>query len=148
MPNLMGMTYDEAAGLLSSLGLVIGRVIQEVRPANAFRPGTVLDQNPPPETPVAVGTTVDLVVSRTAGQETTLSGSGRVKRATVSVTVPQGPPEQMVSITVIDAQGAREVYRQAHAPGDRVVRQVQGVGDRLKVRVNLDGELVKEETIE
>ncbi|MGE5508738.1 MAG: Stk1 family PASTA domain-containing Ser/Thr kinase [Chitinophagales bacterium] len=148
MPNLMGMSYDEATALLSSLGLTVGRVIQEVRPANAFRPGTVLDQNPAPETPVTSGTAVDLVVSRAPGQETALPGAARVKRATVTVTVPPGPPEQVVSITVIDAQGSREVYRQTHAPADRVVRQVQGVGDRLKVRVYLDGVLAKEETME
>jgi serine/threonine-protein kinase len=91
---------------------------------------------------------VDLVVSKAGGPDAALHGTPRVKKATVNVTVPQGPSEQVVSILVIDAQGSREVYRQVHAPGDRIARPVQGVGDRIHVRVYLDGTLLKEETIE
>lgn len=148
VPNLVGMNYDEAADQITALGLTVGRVIQEVRPVNAFRPGTVLDQNPPPDTGARPGDPVDLVVSRAAGTGATTNHIVRVKRATVSVTVPPGPPEQVVSIVVSDTQGTREVYRQAHAPGDRISRSVQGVGDRIQVRVYLDGTLLKEETLE
>ncbi|HHW14201.1 MAG TPA: protein kinase [Firmicutes bacterium] len=150
VPNLIGMAYDQAVNELGAAGLVVGRVITEPRPVNAFQPGTVIDQNPPPDTAVSPGTGVDLVVTEVPGA----AGAGgpaaaaRVKRATVTVTVPPGPNEQTVSIVLIDAQGTREVYRQVHAPGDVVTRVVQGVGDRLRVRVYLDGTLLKEETIQ
>lgn len=148
VPNLVGMDYEQAVTQLNEAGLVVGRVIQEVRPANAFRPGTVLDQNPAPDTPIGLGSAVDLVVSRTTTAEGAPTGNGRVKRATVSLTVPAGPAEQVVSIVVVDSVGSREVYRQVHVPGDRVVRNVQGLGDRVRVRVFLDGSLLKEESIE
>ncbi len=147
VPNLIGMGYDEAVAQITAAGLLVGRVIEEVRPANAFRPGTVLDQNPPPDTAANPGDPVDLVVSRTIG-EGLAPGAGRLKQATVSLSVPAGPAEQVVSIVVIDAQGSREVYRRVHAPGDRIVRDVQGVGTRIRVRVYLDGTLLKEETVE
>lgn len=148
VPNLIGMDYDQAVVQLGEAGLVVGRVVQEVRPANAFRPGTVLDQNPPPDTSIGLGGAVDLVVSRTAAAEGVPPAGGGVKRATVSITVPPGPAEQMVSIVVLDSLGSHEVYRQAHAPGDRVVRSVQGVGERVRVRVFLDGSLLEEDTLE
>lgn len=147
VPNLIGMTYEEAVAQITATGLLVGRVIEEVRPANAFRPGTVLDQNPAPDTAASPGDTVDLVVSRTVG-EGLAEGAGRLKRATVSLVVPPGPSEQVVSIVVIDAQGSREVYRRSHAPGDSIVRDVQGVGTRIRIRVYLDGVLLKEDTIE
>jgi serine/threonine-protein kinase len=147
VPNLIGLDYDQAMAHLLAAGLAVGRVIEEVRPANAFRPGTVLDQNPAPDTAASPGEKVDLVVSRAAG-EGPAQGVGRLKRATVSLAVPPGPAEQVVSLVVIDTQGSREVYRRIHAPGDRVVREVEGVGIRMRVRVYLDGALLKEETIE
>lgn len=150
VPNLMGMAYDQAVNELAGAGLVVGRVITEQRPVNAFQPGTVVDQNPPPDTAVSPGTGVDLVVTEGPGAAgpSGVAPVGGVKRATVTLTVPPGPSEQTVSIVLIDSQGTREVYRQMHAPGDVVSRPVQGVGDRLRVRVYLDGNLLKEETIE
>lgn len=148
VPNFVGMTYDDAVSQLAAVGLRLGRVIQEPRPVNVFRPGTVLDQNPAPDTAAAPDTPVDLVVSRAGASDSAAQGPGRIRRATVNVTVPPGPADQVVSIIVIDALGSREVYRQLHNPGDRISRSVQGVGERLRVRVYLDGALLKEETVE
>jgi serine/threonine-protein kinase len=140
--------------------LVIGRVIQETQPAEAFKPGTVIDQHPSPDMAVPPGSAVDFVVARAPGVSSTIPGSAsatppttsgrpvRIKRADVSVVVPPGPPEQVVSITVLDSRGSREVYRQTHVPGDRVLRTVEGIGDRVRVRVFIDGVLNRDQLIE
>ncbi|MCB2223725.1 MAG: Stk1 family PASTA domain-containing Ser/Thr kinase [Actinobacteria bacterium] len=61
MPNLLDLTLDEARSILSSSGLVLGKIEFEV---SAVVPAdTVLSQDPLPGVVVEAGTVVDLVVS-------------------------------------------------------------------------------------
>ncbi len=61
LPNLGGLSLEEAEARLRELGLVLGR---EVRTEAEAPLGTVLATAPPPGTPVPPGTRVDLLLSQ------------------------------------------------------------------------------------
>lgn len=70
LPNLVGMRYEEALALLSSLRLNLGSVVYKADgPASAS--GTIFNQQPSPRSAdsVAVGSSVDLFVQGQAPQE-------------------------------------------------------------------------------
>ena len=69
-----------------------------------------------------------------------------VKRAEVQILVPPGPVKQLVQIILIDDYPAREVYSKVHAPGERIVRVVEGHGFVVKLQVYIDGVMYKEQT--
>ena len=51
----------------------------------------------------------------------------------------QPGPDQEVVILVIDDFGAREVYRETHKGGSRIVRTVQGRGEAARLQVYIGG---------
>jgi beta-lactam-binding protein with PASTA domain/tRNA A-37 threonylcarbamoyl transferase component Bud32 len=60
VPDLTGLTLDQAKSALDARGLIPGAITT----APSLQPtGTVIDQSPPPNTPVARGSTVDIVLS-------------------------------------------------------------------------------------
>ncbi len=60
VPDLTGMTQDEARAALEARGLNLGNVTTAPSPQLT---GTVIDQNPAPGTPVSKGSSVDIVLS-------------------------------------------------------------------------------------
>ena len=60
VPNVVGEQQDEAEAIIREAGLEVGDVTPLADPAE---PGTVISQNPLPDTEVARGSPVDLVVS-------------------------------------------------------------------------------------
>jgi eukaryotic-like serine/threonine-protein kinase len=63
VPNVIGQSLEEARELLTAVGFVVGTVTTDDTSDRGA--GTVLVSDPPAETPVAQGTTVDLVVAGT-----------------------------------------------------------------------------------
>ena len=66
VPNLRGLTLDEAGSRLAELGLQIGKTYAE-EPTAGTVPGTIIDQNPPPGTVVEPGSSVDFVYAEKEG---------------------------------------------------------------------------------
>lgn len=62
VPNLIGLTVEEARAALEEVGLAIGTSMR--RTSSAGRPGTIIQQNPGPSTLAAPGTPVDVTVAR------------------------------------------------------------------------------------
>lgn len=62
MPALVGLAEEEALLLLDSLGLAVGEVVTRFR--FGFNQGEVLEHFPPPDSLVAEGTEVRLVIGR------------------------------------------------------------------------------------
>ena len=62
MPALAGLAEEEALVLLDSLGLMVGEI--ETRFRFGFNQGEVLEHFPPPDSLVAEGTEVRLVIGR------------------------------------------------------------------------------------
>jgi eukaryotic-like serine/threonine-protein kinase len=61
VPRVIGDTVDDAISALQQAGFVIGTSIE--KPDDTRKEGTVLDQDPPPNTQAAKGSTVTLTVS-------------------------------------------------------------------------------------
>lgn len=212
VPDLSGMTVEQARQRLKDLGLVVGKITQgsvEGKPDN-----TIVAQSPSGDSKVSKGTTVDLVVNKPqtkkvkmpdvvgmtlkdarqvlgsnnigvnqisgsvdekaivteqsvkAGEEVNegsslnlatelkdskkkedskQSSSNRTK-GTVDVTVPSGSKNQELKIVVKDDEGSTVIYDDTNKPGDRIVKNVSGVGN-VRIEVYLNGALVQDTTL-
>jgi hypothetical protein len=69
------------------------------------------------------------------------------KAARVTINVGKGPLIQPVEIEVIDEEGRKTAYKGEHVPGDTVQRVVVGKGDRVTIRIYVNGRLVREELL-
>ncbi|MGI6611468.1 MAG: Stk1 family PASTA domain-containing Ser/Thr kinase [Limnochordia bacterium] len=148
VPNLRGLTPDEAKSRLGSLGLKTGKTYTE-EPTAGVVPGSIIDQNPPPGTMVEVGSSVDFAYADKEGLLTggflRLPGTPRdtsINRD-VSILVPEGPDTEVVVI-VVDDFGTREVHSETASGGATLVVPVKARGDKPVVRVYMDGKLVRE----
>lgn len=141
VPDVRGLTADEARQRLRRLGLVEGIVHGEPHPSAP--PNSVIDQNPPPGEEVETGYTYSLIYAvapeRDARDVVIQEDVGdRYWEARVTVNVPEGPARQVV-ILVTDDWGPREVYRQTQRGGSRFVQSLNVRGDQARVQVWFDG---------
>ncbi len=146
VPDLKRMEEERAKKLLTSLGLVVGDVAYVVDKEIPF--GQVIAQSPPANSRVAKGTTVYLKVSIGPPlQEAAPPSPVETKKAIVRFTVPQGAENRHIVIEVEDDLGTHTVYDEYHKPGDILNQEVEGTGQKIIVRVYIDDQLAKEETI-
>ena len=145
LPDFKGQDFEAVKARLGELGLVLGNSWPEN--STVYRAGQIIEQNPSAGTEVQPGWKIDFVYSQ--GQpkpgplpETTQelreqpqwTHENLWKTLEVTVNVPNGPDQEVV-ILVIDDFGAREVYRETHKGGSRVVRTVQGRGEGAQLQV-------------
>ena len=62
IPSLVGLSLDEARNVLLSAGLSLGSITE--KESSAFDPGIILSQTPPADSAVALGSLVDIGVTR------------------------------------------------------------------------------------
>jgi hypothetical protein len=67
----------------------------------------------------------------------------RLREASVQVTVPPGPDQEVV-VVVIDALGAREAYRGIHPGESSITRHVRGYGEDARIQVYVDNFKISE----
>ena len=67
----------------------------------------------------------------------------RLREASVQVTVPPGPDQEVV-VVVIDALGAREAYRGIHPGESSITRHVRGYGEDARIQVYVDNLKISE----
>lgn len=70
MPDLTGMTLDQAKSRLKSLGLVVGKITTASE--DGKEDGVILMQSPPGDSKVTKGTTVDVTVNRVKSKKVEL----------------------------------------------------------------------------
>lgn len=146
VPNVLDLPADEAQQRITSEGL-IPRVIAKTY-SEIVAEGHVVGQQPPHGYRLPKGSVVQLVVSSgrpPQPREPELKPG--YKGARISVNVGKGQLLQTVEIEVIDEDGKRIVYKGDHVPGDIVTRTVVGKGDKVVVRVYVNGRLVREEIL-
>lgn len=146
VPNVLDLPADEAQQRIASEGL-IPRVIAKTY-SEIVAEGHVVGQQPPHGYRLPKGSVVQLVVSSgrpPQPREPELKPG--YKGARISVNVGKGQLLQTVEIEVIDEDGKRIVYKGDHVPGDIVTRTVVGKGDKVVVRVYVNGRLVREEIL-
>lgn len=111
VPDLRGLSLDDAKKELDRLGLALGEVVRATEQSAEYFAGTVMDQEPKAGTPALAGDAVRLTISR---------GPGPPARTAIieRVTIPNDGQKHRVRILVSDAKGKnREVYNRMHDPG-------------------------------
>ncbi len=168
VPNLQGEPLEDAKARVRRLGLVIGNVWSDID--RSLPSWAVISQNPSPGARVPQDSAVDFVynswgtgqpvqkppegifnaseddgpdVFDPEGDKASGVGANDMREASVQVTIPPGP-EQEVVVVVIDALGAREVYRGNHAGETTVTRHVRGYGGDARIQVYIDNFKVSE----
>lgn len=160
LPDFRGQEYSQVVQeRLTELGLILGNSWPEY--STVYREGQVIEQNPSPGTEVQAGWKIDFVYSQGQARPTPQSpnqeqGQSQTQQPTlpsetpqwthenlwktleVTIDIPNGPNQEVV-ILVIDDFGAREIYREVHKGGTRVVRTVQGRGKDAKLQVYMGG---------
>lgn len=145
LPDFKGQDFEVVKTQLSNLGLLLGNSWPEN--STVYRAGEVIEQNPGAGTEVQQGWKIDFVYSQGQPKAAPSPQPGKElreepewthenlwKTLEVTVNVPNGPDQEVV-ILVIDDFGAREVYRETHKGGTRVVRTVQGRGEGAQLQV-------------
>ena len=149
LPDFRGQNFELVKAQIAELGLPLGNSWPEY--STIYRPGEVVEQNPAPGTQVQPGYSIDFVYSQGTASQTPEPHTPADPREepqwthenlwkTVEVTIDVQPgADQEVVILVIDDFGAREVYRDTHKGGSRIVRTVQGRGQDAKIQVYIGG---------
>lgn len=127
MPNLIGLTLEEAQKQIQDSKLVLGEVTK--KDSSDYYADQVIDQDTKPEVMVDEGTTVNLVVSK---------GPGPVPQTQiVEFPLPQESDYYKVVIIQHDARGNKKIYDQLHAAGDTVNLMVNYYGNAsLEIQLN------------
>lgn len=137
IPNLIGLTVEDARQKLAALGCVLADAIPSV-PSAEFPAGRIVRQEPGPGTPAREGMVVSVAVSAGPGPQP--------RHAKVEVFVPQDGKNHAVRMVVRDLSGEHEAYAGMHGPGDRVERMIQYLG-QATLLVYVDGKLVRQEAL-
>lgn len=136
MPDLRGMTLDEAKKKLEEARLGVGDVgnVQ----SEFYSSGQVADQSAAPASSILQGQKVNLVVSKGPGPG--------VQYAVVNVAVPDDGEKHRIRIEVVDSRGTHEEYNNLHDPGDKLRERIPFYGSGT-VNVYRDGQLIEEKSV-
>ncbi len=128
VPNVVGMSLEAARAELEKAKLKLSSdITQEESTEYVF--GTVVRQEPPPETQLQEGDEVRVVLSK---------GPGPVaKTAAVKIEIPNDGLTHKVKIVVQDVTGERTAYEAEHNPGEKFTRLVTYYNSG-KIRVFID----------
>lgn len=142
VPSLIGMTLKDARDALSSLEISLASIN-----GSTDESSIVTDQSVAAGKDIEQGGSIVLTTKATkASEEKKSESSGNRTRGTVDVTVPAGSNHQEVKIVVKDDEGSTVVYDDVNRAGDRIVREVSGVGD-VRIKVYLNGALVQDQAL-
>ncbi|HHV44654.1 MAG TPA: Stk1 family PASTA domain-containing Ser/Thr kinase [Firmicutes bacterium] len=175
VPDLRRLSLDQAEQELLQRGLAMGNrfpdfsddvpegliIDQNPRPEAEVPQGTTVDvvySHGPrmrPETKAEIPDTVEPPPASkeeaesepeeppTAPVEPTPDG---LKRATITIRVPDGPPQEVLVLVVDDTKvGIRQVMQELVDGGETIVREAVGYGPEVRVQVYVGGWLILEE---
>jgi len=149
LPDFRGQDFEVVKARIRELGLPLGNSWPEH--STIYQEGQVVEQNPAPGTMVQEGWSIDFVYSQgmtpstpepqipaDPRDEPQWTHENLWKTQDVILDIQPGPDQEVV-ILVIDDFGAREVYRETHKGGSRVVRTIQGRGQNARIQVYIGG---------
>ena len=142
--DFSGMNLADAEALLAVSGLAKGRVAEEVR--EGVPAGIIVSQTPEPGQLVMIGSAVDFVVGKSQDASSLLDAITPISTL-VTVVVPPGTDLQEVKIRINDYYGERDYYAGMHTPGERIEKQINAWGRKMRIRVYIGGVLYKDETV-
>ncbi|MBI3550731.1 MAG: PASTA domain-containing protein [Elusimicrobia bacterium] len=136
MPDFQRKDISEAMSWSSQNGIPLETVKD---PVSLFAAGTILAQDPTPDTVVSPSSKIRLSVSGRSEK------SGKNSMRNIHFEVPQGASDSHVRIVLIDQYGEREVFNGLRSPGSKVDADVPTAeSGQARVRIFLNGILVEE----
>ncbi len=138
MPRLIDLPLNEARNLLEMNN--INRINVKQLPTGAQDRGYVAAQSVLENTEIDPSREVTIYEAVPPG-----SGNNSLVEGVIKHKVQSRRHAQEVVIMVYDNNGAREVYRQSHQPGEIIEVKVESYG-KTSIKVYLDGILAKEQT--
>ncbi|MGE5485052.1 MAG: Stk1 family PASTA domain-containing Ser/Thr kinase [Ignavibacteriales bacterium] len=137
VPDFVGTSIQDTVQQLAGLKLAQGTITERPSPDPA---GIVIGQDPQKGSEVREGTPVNLIVSSGPGMSPS-------KRNVIEITIPGGPGQVEIKVTVQDESGVRLAYRAKHDRGSTVPVEIQWSGAEAVVRVFFDDAQVRELTL-
>ena len=107
-------------------------------PASLFPNGTIIAQDPPPDTTISPDTRVIITIS---GRKDAGDAAGKVHH--IHYEMSQGSSQSRLRIVIIDKSGEREIFNGLRAPGSKIDLTAP-YGGPAKVRIFVNGILVDE----
>lgn len=143
VPDVVGMTLKDAREALAALGLSVSKIDgtnMDTAVVKAITPnaGSELEINQSVE--------ITAEARETEKKDKAEPASANATKGTIDVTVPAGKKTQELRLVLVDDTGSRVVYEGTNKPGERVVKEVSGVGN-VRIQVYLNGALVQEQTL-
>lgn len=136
MKNLVGMYLSDAKSAALADGLVIENV--DRRDSESYFPGQVISQSISAGKNFVKGDKLTLVVS---------NGPGPLpKKYTIEYTMPASADYSVLSISLSDAKGKREVYNNTHLGGYVVTQEIEYSG-KATIVYYVDGQEVKRQEL-
>ncbi|MCI6407739.1 Stk1 family PASTA domain-containing Ser/Thr kinase [Veillonella caviae] len=143
MPDLIGMTLKDARDVLASHNLSVNQIVGSIEEKSV-----VTNQSTKSGDEIDEGTAINLTTEfkEEKKKEGSKQSSSNRTKGTVDVTVPSGSKKQELRIVVKDDEGSTVIYDDVNKPGDRIVKNVSGVGN-VRIEVYLNGALVQDTTL-
>lgn len=123
VPSLVGKSLASSEDLISRRNLHLS-IVNYVGTDN-HAPGTVIGQSKASEASVDIGTKIELDVAIPIAIK-----EARTKSLALSITVPLGPPKQLIKIKLFD-----ELYPKGYL----MYNQEQAPGYKIEMRLNIEG---------
>lgn len=158
VPYIVKLPLEEAKTKVTSAGLNVGEVSQDY--SDDIPAGNIIKQTPSPGTKQDRGQAVNMVFSLgskleevtldqepagTDGASSADTANSTMRSFNIKFKVPKGPEDQKVEIIVQDDYGETTAYSDIMHPGDPVEQKVQGVGNKVTIRIYIEDKLIKEE---
>jgi serine/threonine-protein kinase len=136
MPDFLRKNVQEAQSWAAAAGISLGETKDMTSP---FAYGTILLQQPAPDSPLTESARVSVVISGKVGKP----GESGPAVTNFHYELPQGGGESLVRIVVSDKYGERELFNGLRRAGSKIDLPVQETGG-AHVRIFLNGILVDE----
>ncbi|WP_456151679.1 Stk1 family PASTA domain-containing Ser/Thr kinase [Desulfofundulus luciae] len=138
VPNLIGLTLDQARAKLAENNLSLDENVEWVESTDYFQ-NQVVSQDPAPDSMVDQGTSVKVTLSK---------GPGPVPReARVRVPLDNDGQAHQVKIVINDVRGTTLAYVNTHQPGEKVETTVRYYG-RATIQIYVDNKLVRQKALQ
>ena len=146
VPDLRGLSIEEATTQLSNLELEISQPFNEVR-STRLKPGQIVNQIPSKTSKVERGTKIRVDVA-TNRRRSTATGREVEAEYELTIRIPQENDPVKVRVDLVDATGTQTVYDDTqHQPGDEFFVTAKGTGDEVYFKVFYDGILVLQKSV-
>lgn len=143
MPNVVGMSLDNAIKTLEGAGYSVGTIANQDTTRNNSEAKIMSQAAGDGDNNMTVNLAVDYSGKNTT-DKSSQDNAGATHSGTVNISVPSGANSQHVQIIVTDDNGSHVAYDKNQAGGDSITKTVSGIG-KTRVRVYINNSLVQDQ---